>query len=1126
MKPEITVSWYVATFHALPTADRERLNMFPPIVSRASALCFCSLLFLACGALTIVPARAQADERVSFNADIRPILSAACFKCHGFDENTRQADLRLDAVEGASYVMNSTDLSENLLWERVASTDQDTVMPPPDEQRQLSEAEKQLLRQWIEQGGTFQGHWAFEPIAPGEPPVVGEPPEAVEAPRAWQVNPIDRFLLAQMSRRAMAPQPEADRETLIRRVAFTLTGLPPTLQEVDAYLLDTSPEAYERMVDGYLNSPRYGEEMARPWLDIARYGDTHGLHLDNVRDIWAYRDWVVDAFNANKPFDEFTIEQLAGDLLENPTQQQLIATGFNRCNVTTSEGGAIDAEFLYRYAVERASTTYEAWLGLTGGCAVCHDHKFDPISAKEFYQMYAFYYSAADPAMDGNVSNTPPYLSLATPAQQQQLEHLRQIEQASESRWQSAASDLAGEWDQWLASHSVEDQAAAAGATATPAEPASVDSAAGVPSSIYDMWLDDDLPLGASANNTSRNAEVWLTAEQLEIPVGDRVLEQAFGDFHEQNISGGVVPRVIPQDAQLEVWLRVDPLHVPDAVMLQLDTPQGARQFAWGQAEALGRGAFDTQHKQRVGDLPPAGQWTKFVLDSAALDLAPGTTVDALKLAQFGGICQWDGLAVRGSAPADHDPRHSLEAWLAYAKGKNIPVIPKPVADALKTPAEDPANSDGLQFQIRTQYLKHIARRVPAQLARARADAERSRLAVARLADSIPGTMIYGELPEPRQAFVMLRGEYDQPGEAVMPGTPDCLPPLWKATQDGATQAAVDQAEVDRAEVDRAVAEPGPRATRLDLAQWLVRDDQPLTARVTVNRFWQQVFGLGLVETSGDFGAQGSPPTHPQLLDWLAHDFQQDWDVRRLMRQLVTTAAFKQSAQVAADDLAKDPHNQWLARGPRIRLAAEQIRDAALASSGLINLRMGGKPFRSYQPTGIWEPVGYGNSNTRYYLRDQGNDIYRRSLYSFVKRTAPPPFMSNFDASNREQVCTRRERSNTPLQALQLMNDTQHVEAARALAQRVMQHTTSTAGRIDNMFRTVLARYPDAVEQAQLATALAQFQERYAADAESAQQLIHVGQSRPTQTLAANELAAYTLLANLILNLDETITRN
>jgi hypothetical protein len=847
-----------------------------------------------------LPWPAAAAEPLRFNRDVRPILADACFGCHG--PGQQKAGLRLDQSASATkpnkrgdaaIVPGKPDESEAI--RRIFSDEETEVMPPADSHKKLTAAQKATLKRWVSEGAVYEPHWSFAKLT--KPPV---PRAAGSRPR----DPIDAFLAERYTKTDLTPNPEADRPTLIRRVSFALTGLPPTPQAVGAYLSDTSPDAYEKMVDRYLASPRFGEEMARHWLDLARYADTHGLHLDNERGTWPYRDWVVRAFNENKPFDQFTVEQLAGDLLRNPTTDQLVATGFNRCNVTTGEGGSIDAEWHFRNAVDRAAVAAETWLGLTAGCAQCHDHKFDPISQKEFYQLYAFFYSAEGPALDGNTLLHAPFVKLATPEQERRLRDM-------DRRLAALNADIAG-------------------VTARYADPALAAAVAG----------------------------------------------------------------------------------------------------------------------------PAAGK------DAADLSL-------------------------------------SFRAWVDARGGPDKEKLPKEIAAILTSTAKP--NPQQTQ-QLRTYHLRNVCSLTPGldplTTVRDALAAERK-----KLDDSIPGSMIFRDAPTVRPAYVMIRGQYNKLGERVEPNTPSALPPLRSAKD---------------------------RPTRLDLARWVVSPENPLTARVYVNRLWQQFFGTGLARTSSDVGAQGEPPTHPELLEYLAATFRDDgWDVKATVRRLVTSAAFRRSSKVTSELLRADPENRLYARGPRFRLDAEQVRDNALFVAGLLDPAVGGKGVKPYQPDNIWEPVAFTGSNTQFYKRDAGSALYRRSLYTFFKRTAPPPFLSNFDAPNREQPCGRRDRSNTPLQALQLMNDVQHVEAARALAGRILAEGGQTpAERIAFAFKVVLARDPSPAELDVIEEELAAHLARYAKAPGDAKKLITVGESKPKDGLKPEELAAYTLVASTLLNLDETLTRN
>lgn len=1024
---------------------------------------------------TLIP-RASAQDEIEFNRDVRPILAANCFECHGFDVKTRKADRRLDTAEGAyaehdgSIAVKPGDLAGSELWNRITSTDTEVLMPPPESKKTLTDTEKETLRRWIEQGARYQKHWSFEP------PKSSKIPE-VQA-REWVRNPVDAFILAKLEQQKLTPQREADREVLIRRVAFTLTGLPPTIAEVDEYLNDASSDAYEKMVDRFLASPHFGEEQARQWLDVARYADTHGLHLDNEREMWAYRDWVVRAFNQNLPFDEFTKWQLAGDLLPEPTQDQLIATGFNRCNVTTSEGGAISEEWRYRYAVDRTSTTMQTWMGLTAGCAVCHDHKYDPVTQRDFYSMYSFFYSTSDPAMDGNISTTSPFLKVPTAEQKAALEAAQQLAITSKKALEDALTAV--EYS----------------------DPASAPASAADIVDVSDVLIDDVFRLGTNTRNTSRNDTTWRLDPAFGAKSGRRVIELAYGSQYDLNMDFTLIPVVIPNDGRLEFGLRIDPFNPPTAFAVQYNDG-GNRRIVWGDKSTIGFDKADAD----MGPIPTAGEWIQVSVPFESAGSKAGALVKSMVLIQNGGKVWIDDMRIAGKMDRAKDPLSSFKRWWEMSKGTNPAGISGELRTLLVAGPDDSVTAEQRSKLLRfwQQNVQRISESPIAPLREALANADQN---VADLNGSIPGTFIFNDLPTPRDAFIMVRGQYDKPGEKVEPRVPKEFPPL--RTADGQPFPA-DQ-----------------RANRLDLARWFLAEENPLTTRVTVNRVWQQLFGLGLVKTSDDFGTRGDLPSHPELLDWLAVHFRESgWNTKQLYRLLLTSATFRQDSATSHELYSLDPENRLLAHGPRLRLDGEQLRDNVLAVSGLLNSAVGGRGVMPYQPPDIWEPVGYENSNTRFYMQDHGEDLYRRSLYCFIKRTAPPPFMTNFDGPNREQFCSRRERSNTPLQALQLMNDVQHFEAARALAERVLaEGGDDTNSRLEFLYRTVLSRKPTTDEIRIVTTALQTQLEMFAADANAATKAIHVGESEPKKVGTDLDTAAWTMIANLILNLDESVMRN
>ncbi len=1031
----------------------------------------CSLLLLG----GLAPLRTFAAEEVTFNEHIRPILADNCFGCHGIDAKRREKQLRLDQRDVALADRKGVraivpgDLEESELWQRINSPHEDEVMPPPDSPKPpLNPGQRELIRRWILQGANYQNHWAYEPVSrPALPAIAAGAAD----------HPVDRFIAAKLASRQLAFSAEAPPEILVRRLTLDLTGLPPTPEDIDAFLADRAPGAYERLVDRLLESPHYGEHFGRHWLDVIRYADTHGLHLDNVRTIWPYRDWVVQAFNLNLPYDRFTIEQLAGDMLPNPRVDQLVASGYNRNHLSTSEGGAIEAEAGARNTADRVDTTAAVWMGLTANCASCHDHKFDPLTQREYYSLGAIFKGLADRVWDGNVRVAGPVAIIGDTVEKQ-----RRIDEIT-----AAVKPL--------------EAAVTMRAEALVASGTAMIKPERKPITYEVIWAEDsDLPTPENLVGPPLTGN-WVQGDNVPVAGGRRALRLEGESERPIAFTAGDVTLTVRTEATVFVHVYLDPANPPRALSLEFISEEKTKRFVWGDASAFGD---DLAQSARVGGkLPAAGAYVRLEITACESGLEEGKTYTGLRLAQSDGSAWWDHIgAVYTSPVATDDPLISRDAWTRSLRtgARAFDAFPLRHDINFLVGLSGTQQNAEEKRRIADFYRDYIYGPLRGSLEPEVHAARQLMAEQVHYEMTLPVTLVSGERAEPLPAHILIRGQYDKLGDKVEPATPAFLPPVEKS---------------------------GERVTRLDFARWLVSPTHPLTSRVAVNRFWLQLFGAGIVRTPADFGVQGEPPTHPQLLDWLASEFMATgWDVKRLVRLLVTSHTYRQDSRATPERLEKDPANNLLARGPRRRLDAEVLRDQALAISGLLQPQMGGPPVRPYQPGNIWEPVAFGGSNTKVYTQDHGAALYRRSLYTFWKRTAPAPAMVTFDAPSRENYCVGRNRSNTPLQALALMNDVQQFEAARAFAERLLLRTSTESERLKYAFRCATARAPTDAEQVLLAETLATHRAHFTRHLEAASQVLANGESKPSALLPAGDFAAWTMIANLVLNLDETINRN
>ncbi|MBI5800437.1 MAG: DUF1553 domain-containing protein [Verrucomicrobia bacterium] len=1043
---------------------------------------------------------------VDFSRDIRPIMSDTCFKCHGFDDKARKGKLRLDLREEAlksgtsgkpAIVPGKPGKSE--VVSRLFTKDADDLMPPSSMHKTISPAQKELFRRWVAEGAKYAGHWAFEPaVAPAvprlDPRVISK---EVISPKSGRPlitqslitsapNSIDAFLAARLEVAKLKFQPEAPREVLFRRVTLALTGLPPTLADTDAFLADKSPRAYETVVDRLLASPHFGERVAVPWLDLARHSDSAGYHNDSLRETWLWRDWVVRAFNDNKPFDKFTIEQLAGDLLPNATVDQKIASGFMRNVMTSDEGGIIDAEYLNIYLVDRVSTLGTTWFGMSIACAQCHDHKYDPVTMRDFYSLYAFFHNVPEKGKDGTrVLNPEPRMAVPSSEQDRELAKLteriasadkrvKELEgklDAAQLAWEAKVStdpnsrSVAGPYDHFplnTNAHGVTHDGKEIEATLS----GETGFADGVEGNSLLLSGKGHADLGArydfdKADKFSVGLWVRTSAKTTGAPLGKMENGPNFRGWDIEFAAGKASIHLIHK------WPE-EVIHVQTEKELAADTFQHLAFTYDGSGKAAGLKLF-------VNGQPVATKTLKDKLPGSIKTTAP------FAIGRRGG----GGSPFTGRVDELYVfPRALTEKEVATLAGG--PTFALAVIEKTKRTKEQ---SDKLQkFFRETQATDFLA---------AKKAADDVRQAKTDLEKLVPTVMVMAEMAQPRDTFIKVRGAYDKNGDKVEAAFPAFLPkPATTSTN---------------------------RLTRLDLAQWLASPQHPLTARVAVNRFWAMMFGTGLVKTVNDFGSQGEWPSHPELLNWLAADFARDWDVKRVLKQMVMSHAFRQSAVVTPALLAKDSENRLLARGPRGRLDAEFVRDNALAIAGLLNTKLGGKPVFPYQPPGIWEVNEMAGGGWKHQRDD---NQYRRALYIYHRRSTPYPSLLTFDAPNREVCAAARARTSTPLQSLVLMNDPVYVEAARAFAARVLKEGgADDAAKLNYAWRLAVARNPSATERGIMEKTLGKQRELFAAEKPAAESLLKVGDFKNPDGTNATELAAWTAVANVILNLNETISQ-